>query len=73
MEFLLDKIKKNDNEELRLTLQKFRSRHYIDIRTYRIDTGYPSHKGAMIRLDQLSALKTAIATAEKIILENNLI
>ena len=81
-------IPKNKFEEIRVRLQKFKGKHFIDIRVYMspvIDGHFtllnsknselctPTTKGIAISLQSLADIKSAIADAETIILEKHLI
>ena len=78
MDKIIAETRKNAYDTLLITLQKYEGRHYLDLRSYTLPIPpsterTPTRKGISVRIDDLHFLKSAIAAAEKIILENKLI
>lgn len=66
MNKIIDKIEKNSIEELRVTLQEWKSQVYCDIRIFVKDKDggdKPTVKGITINIDILSELRKAIDKA----------
>ena len=63
----VEKIRKSGTEEVRVSIKKFRKKHYIDLRIYFLnDEGEwkPTKKGISLSTDFISDLKRAVEALE---------
>jgi len=69
MEKTIAEFEKNSREELKVTLNEFKGRQYVDVRVYyrgkEGDEFKPSRKGVMIRPGHLDPLIEALSEARR--------